>query len=153
MAPSKTHSTFSSSTSPPAASSSSSSKPPKSTSSMTTPSPAPTKVKFEPIDATIAAQHKAKGQCIICGLSDHWANACPTRASGSGFRGRGCGRGGSQRTIRVVTKDSTSKDISKDSQTATPVAHVKDVYETTGTTNLTHSQKTALLFQLTKDGY
>ena len=56
----------------------------------------------------------------------------------------------------MVTKDSNqnaSKDVLKDSQTETQVACVKDVYETMGTKNLMHLQKTALLFQLTKDGY
>ena len=57
------------------ASASGSLKPPPPSSATT--SSAPIKVKQECVDPTIAAQHKQKGECILCGSPDHWANVCP----------------------------------------------------------------------------
>jgi len=132
-------STSSSSTTAPT--SSSSSKTSKPTPSATTPSPAPIKVKREEISSALAAIRREKGQCLLCGSDDHWANVCPKKtthvvgkSSSSSTRGRGRGgRGGGSRTIRVVIKDSTADNSSKDND-----------FTIQGMDNLSNVQKAAL---------
>ena len=108
---------------------------------VTTPSPAPIKVKREEISSTLAAIRREKGQCLLCGSDDHWANVCPKKtthvvgkSSSSSTRGRGRGgRGGGSRTIRVVIKDSTADNSSKDND-----------FTIQGMDNLSNAQKAAL---------
>src|SRR2546425_4752852 len=131
-------STSSSSTTAPT--SSSSLKTSKPTPSATTPSPAPIKVKREEISSALAAIRREKGQCLLCGSDDHWANVCPKKTthvvgkSSSSTRGRGRGgRGGGSRTIRVVIKDSPADNSSKDND-----------FTIQGMDNLSDAQQAAL---------
>jgi len=90
----------------------------KSTSATT--ASAPVKVKQERVDPAIASQRKEKGQCILCGSSDHWANLCPKRITApvqSSHKTSGRGRGGwknkgagSSRTVNSVDKMETSEN-------------------------------------------
>jgi hypothetical protein len=119
----------------------------------TTASPAPQKIKSEPVDAKIAAQRKEQGLCIKCGSSDHWANMCPlgtsspsSTSSRSGFRGRGRnrGRGGSNssRHIRnIETGDSKGKE--------------QAIFElsSTGVDKMSAEQKAALSSMLKDKGF
>ena len=96
---------------------------PTSTSTPTTTASAPVKVKQERVDPAIASQRMEKGQCILCGSSDHWANVCPKRITApvqSSHKTQGRGRGGynkfgkkssgSSRTVNTVNKTETSEN-------------------------------------------
>ena len=95
----------------------------KPTSTPTTTASAPVKVKQERVDPAIASQRMEKGQCILCGSSDHWANVCPKRITApvqSFHKTQGRGRGGynkfgkkssgPSRTVNTVNKMETSEN-------------------------------------------
>jgi Retrotransposon gag protein len=105
---------------------------------MTTPSPAPIKVKNEAVDPIIAAQCKKDGVCIRGGSADHWANNCPTKSSTprGGFRGRGRGghSRGSHHICAVHTGADKKDDSSKDDKGS------QNIYESSGVSKLSRSE-------------